>query len=33
LQLDTGFEDVMDFRKEECAVWGQYYDQGFAAPQ
>jgi para-nitrobenzyl esterase len=31
LQLDTGFEDLTDFRKEECAVWGQYYDQGFAA--
>jgi para-nitrobenzyl esterase len=30
LQLDTGFEDLTDFRKEECAVWGQYYDQGFA---
>jgi para-nitrobenzyl esterase len=32
LQLDTGFEEISNFRKEECAVWGQYYDQGFAAP-
>ena len=32
LQLDTGFEDLTGFRKEECAVWAQYYDQGFASP-
>jgi carboxylesterase type B len=31
LQLDTGFENVSNFRKEECALWRQYYDQGFAS--
>jgi hypothetical protein len=26
LQLDTGFEDLADFRKEEYAFWGPYYE-------
>jgi para-nitrobenzyl esterase len=29
LQLDTGFEPIENFRKEECGVWTQFYDMGF----
>ena len=32
LQLDAGFEVLMDFRKPECAFWRQQYDAAFAAP-
>jgi para-nitrobenzyl esterase len=32
LQLDPGWEVLTDFRKQECAFWRQYFDQGFAAP-
>jgi para-nitrobenzyl esterase len=31
IQFDPGFEDVMNFRKAECAFWRQQYDAAFAA--
>jgi para-nitrobenzyl esterase len=30
LQLDPGWEQLQSFRKQECAFWRGYFDQGFA---
>jgi para-nitrobenzyl esterase len=32
LQLDSRWEVLRSFRKQECAFWRTYFDQGFAGP-